>query len=54
LTGVGAENVIIIFNTISQTKTSVWGLNRAYVSLFEASKKGSVKGMKRLLHKVMG
>jgi hypothetical protein len=35
--GGGAEKVFTFFNNISQTKNSVWGLNRAFFSLFEAS-----------------
>jgi hypothetical protein len=54
--GSSAEKVINIFNNISQTKNSVWGLNRAFFSLFEASKKGGrgQKAVKSRVYEVKG
>jgi hypothetical protein len=38
--GDGAEKVVIFFNNISQTKTSVWGLNRAFFHCLMPQKGG--------------
>jgi hypothetical protein len=40
------------FNNISQTKTSVMGLNNAFFSPFETTK--GEKGVKRRVYEVMG
>jgi hypothetical protein len=41
-----AKNVVTFLNSISQTKTSVGGLNKAFFSPFEATKKGVKNALK--------
>jgi hypothetical protein len=38
--GDGAEKVVTFLNNISQTKTSVWGLNRACYHCLRPQKRG--------------
>jgi hypothetical protein len=40
LVGGRAENVVTFLNSISQTKTSAGGLNKAFFSPFETTKRG--------------
>jgi hypothetical protein len=50
-----AEKEVHFFNNISQTKTSVWGLNTAYFHHLRQQKRGGgEKGVKRRVYEVMG
>jgi hypothetical protein len=54
LVGGRAEKVVTFFNNISQTKTSVWGLNKAFFHHKRQQKGGGEKGVKRRVYEVMG
>jgi hypothetical protein len=55
LVGGRAEKMVTFLNNISQTKTSVGGLNKQFLP-FETTKKGGggEKGVKRRVYRVMG
>jgi hypothetical protein len=44
--GDGAEKVVTFFNNISQTKNSVWGLNRAFFHCLRPQRWGDKKPSK--------
>jgi hypothetical protein len=55
LVGGRAEKLVTFFNTISQTKTSVKGLNNAFFHHLRQQKGGGgEKGVKRRVYEVMG